>query len=252
MLRANVKLKLEPSVGIEKLFLPCDDEETLWEKLADFTAKEYGVTSILYAFTHSKYTVTRTGIMPSLYIRHNHPEDYIASFPAGKLTLEDSIAAEMILQGHTAFIWSDYDEMELSAAGLERVAADRAMGMGVGVSFGFRFGSGIGGMCWAARDASAADFRSMWQSSAWEMEQLADLFDRHMRPAMIRNRIRLTPRERDVLSYSAGGMTAKQIAEHLGLSPKTVANTLERARHTLGAVSTMEAVAKAIVYDLIG
>ena len=29
-------------------------------------------------------------------------------------------------------------------------------------------------------------------------------------------------------------------------------NTLERARHALGAVSTMEAVAKALVYELIG
>jgi DNA-binding CsgD family transcriptional regulator len=46
-------------------------------------------------------------------------------------------------------------------------------------------------------------------------------------------------------------MTAKQIADHLRLSPKTVANTLERARHAMGAVSTMEAVAKAIVYELI-
>ena len=47
-------------------------------------------------------------------------------------------------------------------------------------------------------------------------------------------------------------MTAKQIAEHLHFSPKTIANTLERARKTLEAVSTMEAVAKALVYELIG
>ena len=54
------------------------------------------------------------------------------------------------------------------------------------------------------------------------------------------------------MSYSAGGMTAKQIAEHLGLSPKTISNTLERARKSMEAVSTMEAVAKALVYELIG
>ena len=68
---------------------------------------------------------------------------------------------------------------------------------------------------------------------------------------MIRNRIQLTAREKDVLSWSAGGMSAKQIAEHLALSPKTIANTLERARRAMGAVSTMEAVAKALVYELI-
>jgi DNA-binding CsgD family transcriptional regulator len=68
----------------------------------------------------------------------------------------------------------------------------------------------------------------------------------------VRKKFKPTPRELEVMSYSAGGMTAKQIADHLQLSPKTIANTLERARKSMHAVSTMEAVAKALIYELIG
>ena len=97
-----------------------------------------------------------------------------------------------------------------------------------------------------------AVFRTLWQDKHGEMIALAHQFDAAMRPAMVARRFNLTPREKDVMSYSAGGMTAKQIAEHLALSPRTIAHTLERARKKLEAVSTMEALAKALVYELIG
>jgi hypothetical protein len=202
MARAKTEMYDDPSICIEKLFFASDSEDTLWNNLASFTAEHYGITSILYAFTHSKYTVTRTGIMPSLYVWHNHPADYIASFPGGELTLDGDVAAELLLHGHTPLLWSDFDSMELTAANREHLASDRALGMGVGASFGFRFGgnSGVGGTCWASRHADANRFRQLWQERGKEMERLAHLFDRHMRPAMIANRIKLTPREKDVLS----------------------------------------------------
>jgi DNA-binding CsgD family transcriptional regulator len=126
--------------------------------------------------------------------------------------------------------------------------------MGVGVSFGFRFGgtSGFGGMCWGKRYADADEFEAIWLKHRAEMVALAHQFEAIMRPAMVWQRFSLTPREIDVMSFSAGGMTQKQIAEHLHLSPKTIANTLDRTRKKLDAVSTMEAVAKALIYELIG
>jgi LuxR family transcriptional regulator, quorum-sensing system regulator SdiA len=242
-----------PAERIETLFKPDDGEDALWEKLEGFAREAYGVTSMMYAFTHSKYTVSRTGIMPSLYLRHNHPPDYLATFTNG-LTLDDGVAAGLLLEGQTPLLWADFPSMDLNPRQRRRLAEDQACGMGVGVSFGFRFGanSGVAALCWASRGADAAAFKAMVHARRAEMEKLAAAFDALMRPAMVRSRIHITPREKDVLSYSAGGMSAKQIAEHLALSPKTVTNTLERARHSLGAVSTMEAVAKALVYELIG
>jgi DNA-binding CsgD family transcriptional regulator len=233
-------------------FLPGAGEDQLWAELSARAGRAYGVTSMLYAFTHSKYTVARTGIMPSIYFRHDHPADFIATY-GNSLTLEDSVAAQLILKGETCLFWRDFPAMDLTPKQRARIAKDEACGMGVGVSFGFRFGanSGYAALCWAARDADAQEFKSLIQAKRAEIDRIGAEFDRLMRPAMIANRIRLTPREKDVLSYSAGGMTAKQIAAHLGLSQKTIAHTLERARNSLGAVSTMEAVAKALVYELI-
>jgi DNA-binding CsgD family transcriptional regulator len=233
-------------------FKAADTEDMLWAKLFDFAHDAFGVTSMLYAFTHSKFTVSRTGLMPSLYLRHSYPDDYIESY-GGALTLEDSVAAKLILEGESHLFWSDFSKRNLTPGQRKRIATDKSFGMNTGVSFGFRFGanSGYAALCWAARHAKAEDFQKAVTSNQQIIDATADAFQKYMRAAMIASRIILTPRETEVLSYSAGGMTAKQIATHLNLSPKTVTNTLERARNSLGAVSTMEAVAKALVYGLI-
>jgi DNA-binding CsgD family transcriptional regulator len=233
-------------------FLASDSEDLLWEKLATFVRQAYGVTSMLYAFTHSRFTVTRTGIMPSIYLRHDHPADYVATF--GKaINIEDSVAARLILDGQSHLLWHDFTSMNLSANQRARIAKDEACGMGTGISFGFRFGanSGYAGLCWASRGRDPKEFATLVRARRAEMDRVGAAFHACMRPAMTANRIHLTPREKEVLSLSAGGMTGKQIAQHLELSQKTVENTLDRARHALGAVSTMEAVAKALVYELI-
>lgn len=56
----------------------------------------------------------------------------------------------------------------------------------------------------------------------------------------------LTPRESEVLSLTAGGMTRNEIAEQLGLSPETVRTHLGNAVSRLGARSRTHAVALAI------
>lgn len=233
-------------------FESSDTEDQLWNKLAGTLLRDYGITSMLYAFTHSKYTVSRTGIMPSIYFRHNFPEDYLATYPNG-LTLDDSVAASLLLEGRTHLLWSDFETLELSECQRRRVGTDKYCGMGVGLSLGFRFGAnnGVAGLCMAAQQADAKQFNDSMLPRMAEIRSHCSTFDTLMRPAMIANRIMLTPREKDVLSYSAGGMTVKEIGKYLHISPKTVANTLERARKSLGAVSTMEAVAKALVYELI-
>jgi DNA-binding CsgD family transcriptional regulator len=237
----------------ETLFGPADSEDVLWGKLEEFVRTAYGVTAMMYAFTHSKYTVSRTGLMPSIYLRHNYPDDYLATYPNG-LSLDDSVAAGYLLEGKTPLLWSDLKSLAVNEDQRNRFEFERQFGLDVGISFGCRFGgnSGISALCWAARHADADDFKKLVQARGSEMQEVAAAFDALMRPIMVQNRIHLTPRETEVLSYSAGGMSAKQIGEHLHLSPKTVTNTLQRARNTLGAVSTMEAVAKALVYELIG
>jgi DNA-binding CsgD family transcriptional regulator len=228
-------------------------EDEIWNRLVAIVSERYGITSVLYAFTHSRFTTSRVGVTSSLFLKQNLPEDFVSSFPNG-LSLDDDIAAELILSGESEFLWSSFDDRNLHPRQRARYDSDKALGMGVGVSFGFRFGgtSGFGGMCWGKRYADADAFKALWQANRLDMLTLAHQFEASMRPVMVQARFSLTPRETDVMSFSAGGMTQKQIAEHLQLSPKTIANTLERARKKLDAVSTMEAVAKALIYELIG
>ena len=54
-----------------------------------------------------------------------------------------------------------------------------------------------------------------------------------------------------LIAIAVGGMTAKEIGLHLGIAEKSVFNILDRARKALHAASTIEAVAKALVYELI-
>jgi DNA-binding CsgD family transcriptional regulator len=246
-------MNIQKNISGNNPFAACEDEDAIWHRMVDLAQQHFGITSALYAFTHSRFTASRIGITSSVFLRQNFPEDVLASYTHG-ISLDDDIITELIFKGETELLWSEIKQGSLRPEQRSRYEADKALGVGVGVSFGFRFAgnSGYGGMCWCKRHADADEFRALWQEKRIEMLDLAHQFDAAMRPAMVKSHFQLTPRERDVMSYSAGGMTAKQIAEHLQLSPKTIANTLERARKTMQAVSTMEAVAKAIVYDLIG
>jgi Bacterial regulatory proteins, luxR family/Autoinducer binding domain len=207
-------------------FFADDDENALWAKFFALAHDSFGVTAMLYAFTHSKYTVSRTGIMPSIYLRHNYPDDYIATH-GSEFTLDDSVAATLVLDGNSHLFWSDFPALQLTPGQRQRLAKDADCGMSVGVSFGFRFGanSGFAGLCWASRHADPAAFKSAIMANRAAIDEVAQEFQVRMRNAMIASRIRLTPRQKEVLSYSAGGMTAKQIASHLNLSQKTVTNT---------------------------
>jgi DNA-binding CsgD family transcriptional regulator len=51
---------------------------------------------------------------------------------------------------------------------------------------------------------------------------------------------RLTRREREIVTLAATGRSSKQIAQHLGLSSRTVDNHLSRAYHKLGVRSRTE------------
>lgn len=60
-----------------------------------------------------------------------------------------------------------------------------------------------------------------------------------------------TPRELDCLLYELAGMTAKQAARALGISPRSVRQYLERARARLGVKSSYAAATTAARYGWV-
>jgi DNA-binding CsgD family transcriptional regulator len=63
--------------------------------------------------------------------------------------------------------------------------------------------------------------------------------------------VKLTEREREVLSWSAAGKTAKETAIILGLSPRTVEDHMRRIAERLGTVNQAHSVAEAIRRGLL-
>jgi PAS domain S-box-containing protein len=61
-----------------------------------------------------------------------------------------------------------------------------------------------------------------------------------------RSRTVLSPRERQILTLLARGLTGEQIAERLVLSPETIRTHVRNAREKLGASTRVEAVTRAL------
>lgn len=56
----------------------------------------------------------------------------------------------------------------------------------------------------------------------------------------------LTSREREVLKLVAGGCSAKQVAQQIGVAPRTAERHIENCRHKLRARNRTHMIAKAI------
>jgi DNA-binding NarL/FixJ family response regulator len=64
-------------------------------------------------------------------------------------------------------------------------------------------------------------------------------------------RVELTARERDVLTLLADGLTMRQIARRLGISPRTVETHVAKLYRKLGARARLDAVARAARLGLL-
>ena len=229
------------------------DEEQLWTGIHEYMKERIAVTSILYGFTHSRYTAERIGISRSLYIKHSHPKDYVDHFGSDKF-LNDDICTVILLQQLEPFLWHHADNWPgATEAQKERARIDSQFGMEVGVSIGFHFadGHGIAGIGLCAGGTSAEEFEQRWKERGEDVMSYLAIFEPLMRARMVANRMALSERQRQVLAYSVSGMQAKEIAAHLKIAEKTVHNYREDAREAIDADTTMEAVAKALAYRLI-
>jgi PAS domain S-box-containing protein len=86
-----------------------------------------------------------------------------------------------------------------------------------------------GALIWCRARGQAIDAQDPAAASAWSFEALSQ----NMPDVQ-----RLSPREREVVTLLAQGLSSKEIARQLGLSPRTVEMHRARLRLKLGAPST--------------
>lgn len=95
--------------------------------------------------------------------------------------------------------------------------------------------------------ANTASIRSRRE---WPLRHLGA--DMARRPTGSKRRAALTPREIEVLTLTARGQTARQIAEKLSITKRTVDAHVQRATFKLGAANKTNAIAIAFSEGIIG
>lgn len=234
------------------VFDPALSEDALWERMLSAFASRIGATSALYGFLPSLFWLEEGLLSRSVIFRHDHPAEVLGDANPESL-LDDDPSALRLKTGEQWFFWDDATNWEGSSPAQVRRFASGSPAANVGVSIRMPFfeGRAVAGLGLCALHCSAEQFRALWLTKLDENLALAQAFDAVMRPRMIANRFKLTKREVSVMRLLACGLSAKSCAEHLGLQPKTVFNVMDRARKSLGAETTLEAVTKAMAFSLI-
>ena len=61
----------------------------------------------------------------------------------------------------------------------------------------------------------------------------------------------LTQREQQILELVADGLSSKQVAQQIGIAPRTVDRHIENLRHKMGARNKSHLIAKAVAYGTL-
>jgi len=101
----------------------------------------------------------------------------------------------------------------------------------------------------------AKRFTNLWDAEKYNLHLVAlyshEAIVRHVLAAQDADSLRLSPRERECLVWTARGKTAWEVSEILSLSEETVTTYLKTAARKLGVHSKTHAVVKAIILGLI-
>ncbi|MBL8790933.1 MAG: autoinducer binding domain-containing protein [Rhizobiales bacterium] len=236
----------------EGTFSPDLSENLLWERMLAVFADRLHVTSAMYGFLPSVHWLELGGISQVSVIRHNHPDDIIGQVN-GKGMLDDDPCALRLRAEEPWFLWAD--ALDWAGVDAEQKArfdsGDPGGNVGVTIRLPFFEGRALAGLGLCARATSPEAFREAWLAGLDDHLALARAFDAAMRPRMIANRFKLSKREVSVIRLLATGLSAKRAADFLGLQPKTVFNVMDKARKSLQAETTLQAVTKAMAYRLI-
>lgn len=234
------------------VFAPELSETALWERMLAVFGDRLKITSAMYGFVPSVFWVAEGTMTRMLTYRHNHPPEVLGEAQPDAL-LDDDPCALCLKAGEPWFLWQEATAWSgvTPAQVIRQNSGDPAANVGVTIRFSFFEGRAVAGLGLCARTSSPEDFKARWLEEIDGHLALAQAFDAAMRPRMIANRFKLSQREISVVSLLASGLSAKLVAEQLGLQTKTVFNVMDKARKSLASETTLEAVTKAMAYRII-
>lgn len=173
----------------------------------------------------------------------NYPEEFQQKYINSNYLLHDPVINQALV-AQDAFAWT---ELMSSASPRGRDIFDecRAYGLEAGVTVPIHLPERTPGLVSYAGRAvtlSGEDIEALELIGVHSYSKLLDIYD----AAKTKNKVRLTPREVDVLHYVACGKTDLEIGRLLNLGHYSVKDHLRNARRKLGASNRAHCVVIAI------
>lgn len=231
---------------------PTTEFQTSWQYLQE-KLLDIGFVGLLYAVFHNRSSFeTCSPKIASTAWTCSYPDDIMSEVNIGHF-LENDYCTRYIIETGQPIIWCDNSLVEqMTSAERARWQNEETGYFATGVSIPiFDNSNDVCGGFGLASSETAEDFRPRWERDQEAITALLIDFDKAHRGAMAMEFFKLSARELDMLAYAAAGMTSKEAAKLIDLSPKTVESYLNAARVKTNSRNTTEAVAKAVFYQLI-
>lgn len=230
-----------------------DGQETAFEHFRKVLTG-YGYNRLVYSLMTDHHSIGKKAFHG---VSTSYPEDWMTYYKENDYHTFDPVF-QRILRKPGAFFWSDVvagldektaddPQMTVKAKGIMNEAGDAGLGGGFGVSFMNEFGevSGIG------ISKPDADNTRNYQELA-EVYLLSSIFhDKYMSFFVAQELPKLTPREREILLWSASGKTDWEIATISGISSATVRFHWGNIFKKLGVNNKLSATITAVRQKLI-
>ena len=223
-----------------------------WQALTTSLA-QFGLTQINYAFLdfESASRMEARGDPAMSTMRR----DWIEYYTERQYDLRDDAVAHVRHGNIAPMLWSLERVPHLKAGHINYEAGDAGLKSGILIPLAGPAGSDLpAAAIMLGSGYNEAEFLRLVGGSGMELLALAHLFHAGAVGELIRRRHNVSPltiRERDCLQLIARGFRIDAIGDRLAIATVTVEMHLRSARKKLGARTTPEAVARALLYQQI-
>ena len=230
--------------------------------LAQGALANFGLTSLIYDFTPIKYDHDGALVTPTFLSMQNLPKDMVKVWCDEGFYQIDPVQ-QLAFKTHMPFVWSyrasDTTPLNRILDNVHAPVVDYVHDMRItcGLSVPVHMPNGECAVVTGVQKNADADFERVIARHVAGFtlfahvlhEKIYPLFDAQTFAA---RPVKLTPRERECVSYAAEGLSAKEISLRLSRSVPTVVMHLNAAAKKLTAVNRAQLIARAAHYRLIG
>lgn len=223
-----------------------------WRILTTSLAK-IGLTEINYAFLDLA-TASRMEARGDPGMSTMRP-DWIARYSERKYDMRDDAVAHVRDGKIEPMLWTQERIPFMKAGPQNYEVVEAGLRSGLAIPLAGPFGTGLPGAgIMLGSGFSEAEFLKLIGPNFLALNALAHLFHAGSVGELVRLRHKVPPltvRERDCLRMAAIGSRNDEIGHKLGIATVTVEHHLRAARRKLGAKTTSEALARAMLYQQI-